>query len=166
MKNKVICEIISEIAKKMTVSRTKASSSITDRFSDKKRENLCKEVQAANAGFVVRQDNNQSRQEANRSPDLFLSEKVTIVVTKYLTNFFFVHATREDLCKYFDNFIADKKFDIPWKRLFSLSSDRSANNEKLNRFLSDKICSFNLGPLLLFVHVFCILSMKLSLKGT
>ena len=101
----------SEIAKKMTLCRTKASDSITDGLSDLIREGICKEVQDANASFTLLFDKTTTNFDRKHMDLLirFFSEKAAVVVRKHLTCFFFGHATGEDLCKYFDNFIADFK---------------------------------------------------------
>ena len=141
----------SDIAKKMTMSQTKASYSITNGLGDLMIKDIYKEIQATDGGFTWMFDETTTNQ-GKKQMDLllhFFSESQTVVVTKYVASFFFGHTTGEDLCKPFKNFISNKKFNIPWNRLVCLSSDGSAINKKLYKLLS---------PLLPFVpctlHIF------------
>ena len=96
-------------------------------------KDICKEVQAIDGGFIWMFDETTTNQ-GNRQMDLlmsFFSKGQIVFVTKYVASFIFGHATGEDLCKHFKNFISNKKFDILWNRLVSLSSDGPAINKKL-----------------------------------
>ena len=73
----------------MTMSRTKVSYSITDRLSDVIREDLCKELQAAKDGFTLLFNETTNQDKKQTDLLIFFSEKATVVVTKYLTSFFF-----------------------------------------------------------------------------
>ena len=105
----------SNIAEKMTSSLTKALYSITDGLGDLMIKDICKEIQATDGGFTWMFGETTTNQ-GKKQMDLlfcFCSESQTVVVTKYVASFFFGHATSEDLCKHFKNFISDKKLDNP-----------------------------------------------------
>lgn len=157
----------SDIAKRMTMSRTKASYSVTDGLSALVRDDLCKEVQVADAGFTLLFDETTTNQDKKQMDLLirFFSEDSTTVTTKYITSFFFGHATGDDLCKLFASFIADKDFDIPWERLISLSSDGPAINKKLYGLLRNKLKALKLGPLLPFIPCSLHIVHKAFFKG-
>ena len=99
-----------DVAKKMTMSRTKASYSITNGLSDLIMEGVCKEVQSTEGGFTLMFDETTTAQ-GKKQMDLlicFFSEARQVVVTKYVTSFFFGHATGEDLCKRFGDLLSQK----------------------------------------------------------
>lgn len=100
----------SNIAKEMTMTQTKASYSVTDGLGDLMIKDICREVQATDGGFTWIFDETTTNQGKKQMELLlhFLSESQTVVVTKYVTSFFFGHAT----CEEFKNLISDKKFDI------------------------------------------------------
>ena len=100
---------------------------------------ICREVQATDGGFTWIFDETTTNQGKKQTELLlnFLSESQTVVVTKYVTIticFFFGHATCTCTCE-FRNLISGKKFDIPWNRLVSLSSDVPAIDKKLHKLL-------------------------------
>ena len=124
-------------------------------------KDICKEIQATGGGFTWMFDETTTNQ-GKKQMDLllhFFSESQTVVVTKYIASFLFGHATGEDLCKHFKNFISNKKFNIPWNRLVSLSSDGpaiNAINKNLYKLLS---------PLLPFVPCTLHIAHKAFFKG-
>lgn len=132
----------SNIAKEMTMTQTKASYSVTDGLGDLMINDICREVQATDGGFTWIFDETTTNQGKKQMELLlnFLSESQTVVVTKYVTIticFFFGHAT----CEEFRNLISGKKFDIPWNRLVSLSSDVPAIDKKLHKLLVTNLTS-------------------------
>ena len=130
-------------------------------------KNICKEIQATDWGFTWMFDETTTNQ-GKKQMDLLLRffwESQTVVVTKYVASFFFGHASGEDLCKHFKNFISDKKFDIPWNQLVSLSFDGPTIKKKLYKLLNDKLSEFKLGPLLPFVPCTLHIVHKAFFKG-
>ena len=81
-----VCELRN--CKEITTNRIKVSYSITGRLSDPMREDLCKEMQAANG-------ENQSRQEINGFLDFHFT-KSNNSCHKVLDKFLFWHATEKD----------------------------------------------------------------------
>ena len=130
----------SKAARHMTMSRTKASYCVTDGLGDLMAKDLCKEVRASSAGYTLLFDETTTNQERKQMDILirFYSEAVKLVVTKYVTSFFFGHAVGEDLCKYFTDLILSDKFDLPWKQLVNTSSDGPNINKKVHRLLNEK----------------------------
>ena len=116
----------SKISQKFSMSKDKASYVFRDGLRPLLGEKICQAVQKSEGAFTVMFDET-TMALVKKQMDLLLTywdEDAEEVVTKDLDSLFFGRATAVDIVNMFCKIHDDDEFhDLPWEKLFSISSD-------------------------------------------
>ena len=132
----------SEISQNFSMSKDKASYVFQDGLRPLLGEKICQAVKKSEGAFTLMFDETTTAQ-VKKEMDLLLTywdQDAEDVVTKYLDSLFFGRATAVDIvnmfCKIHDG---DEFHDLPWKKLFNISSDGPNINKAIWREFNAKL---------------------------
>lgn len=128
----------SDICKRFTMSKDKASYVLQDGLSPLLSEWLCESVKKCQGCFTLIFDETSTIQN-RKQMDLLLrywDEERNQVVSAYLGSFFFCRAKAADVAEMLKLLHNDATYDLPWNRLFSISVDGPNINKAIYRHLN------------------------------
>lgn len=131
----------SQVAKAFTMGRSKASYILQDGLGPLLSKWLCQTVAKSEGLFTFIFDEATTNQKKKQMDLLlrFWNEELNQIVTRYLGSLYFGRATAADLASMLEDIMNSDEYDIPWERLFFLSSDGPNINKAVWRKLNEKI---------------------------
>ena len=129
------------ISKRFTMSRTKASYAIGDGLGPLVAKEICQALQDSEGTFTLMFDETTTLQKRKQMDLLvrFWCERDHLVVTRYITSFFFSRAPADHIVKLIVNMMENKEYDIPWSKFCNMSSDGPNINKSIYTKLNVKL---------------------------
>ena len=133
----------SGIAERFTLSRQKAAYVICDGLSPWLGKEICSDVQNSTTTFALMFDETKTIQNWKQMDVLlkYFFETTNLVETRYLLSFFLERTPADFVVEKFQDLQNDEEYNIPWDRLFSISSDGDPNINKSIWQLLNELCS-------------------------
>ena len=131
----------STISKSFSMSREKASYILQDGLGPLLSKWLCKKIYDSGGAFTLMFDETTTEQR-RKQMDLLIrywDEDEEQVVTRYMTSLFFGIAKAIDITKMLTDLHDNKVFNLPWNRLFNISSDGPNINKAIWRELDGSL---------------------------
>ena len=109
------------ITERFTVFRQKASYVICDWLNPLLAKEICNDVRNSTSTFTLMFDETSTKQKIQMV--ILLRCFSNLVETRYLLSFFFTRAHADFVVKKFQDLQNEKEYNMPWDRLFNISSD-------------------------------------------